>query len=96
MYLISLTTNESEILEDYVKTCPVPTIRLRAHALLIRDKRLSLSDISNLVFRLERSITRWFIDNENASKLKNMLASYQTPFASPTTSSTKSSPHLNF
>lgn len=84
MYLISLTANESEILEDYVKSCPVPTIRLRAHALLMRDQRLSLEAISKLVFRSQRAITRWFvefdeirlasifsghIDNENASKL---------------------------
>lgn len=84
MYLISLTANESEILEDYVKSCPVPTIRLRAHALLMRGQRLSLEAISKLVFRSVGSITRWFvefdktrlasifsgqIDNENASKL---------------------------
>lgn len=84
MYLISLTAHESEILEDYVKSCPVETIRLRAHALLMRDQRLDLKDISRLVFRSQRAITRWFaefnevrlasifsghIDNENAGKL---------------------------
>ena len=84
MYLISLTAHESEILEDYVKACPVPTIRLRAHAILMRNERLSLEAISKLVFRSQRAITRWFvefdrlrlasifsghIDNENASKL---------------------------
>lgn len=84
MYLISLTANEFEILEDYVKTCPVPTIRLRAHAILMRNQRLSLEAVSKLVFRSVRSITRWFVEfdkkrlasifsdqinNENASKL---------------------------
>lgn len=84
MYLITLTTQESEILADYVKSCPIETVRLRAHAILMRNKRLSLSDISNLVFRSERAVTRWFvefnkvrlasifsghIDNENAGKL---------------------------
>lgn len=87
MYLITLTVHESEILEDYVKSCPVATIRLRAHALLMRDKGLSLGDISTLVFRSPRAITRWFvefkkmrlasifsghIDNENASKLTRL------------------------
>ena len=84
MYLVSLTAHESEILEDYVKSCPVATIRLRAHAILMRNERLSLEAISKLVFRSPRAITRWFvefdrirlasifsghIDNENASKL---------------------------
>ena len=84
MYLISLTTQESEILSRYVKSCPIVTVRLRAHSLLMRNKGLSLSDISDLVFRSKRTVTRWFvefkkirlasifsghIDNENASKL---------------------------
>lgn len=84
MYLISLTAHESEILSKYVKSCPIETVRLRAHALLMRSQRLNLKDISKLVFRSERAITRWFvefnemrlasifsghIDNENASKL---------------------------
>ena len=84
MYLISLTAQESEILEDYVRSCPVLTIRLRAHAILMREQRLSLESISKLVFRSKRAITRWFvefdktrlasifsghIDNENAAKL---------------------------
>lgn len=84
MYLVSLTAHESEILAGYVRSCPVSTIRLRAHALLMRSERLSLEAISKLVFRSARAITRWFvefdekrlasifsghIDNENASKL---------------------------
>lgn len=84
MYLISLTAQESEILSKYVKSCPIETVRLRAHALLMRNQRLSLEAISNLVFRSKRAITRWLIefdkirlasifsghiDNENASKL---------------------------
>ena len=84
MYLISLTAQESEILADYVRSCSLETVRLRAHALLMRDKRLGISNISSLVFRSQRTVTRWFvefnekrlasifsgkIDNENASKL---------------------------
>lgn len=84
MHLISLTAQESEILSDYVKTCPIPTIRLRAHALLMRHKGIKIEDISSLVFRSQRAVIRWFgefsetrlasifsghIDNENASKL---------------------------
>lgn len=84
MYLISLTAEESEILADYVRSCPLETVRLRAHALLMRNKRLEINDISALVFRSQRTVARWFeefsekrlasifsgqIDNENASKL---------------------------
>ena len=84
MYLISLTAQETEILSRYVKLCPIVTVRLRAHALLMRNKGILVGDVSSLVFRSERTVTRWFvefnkvrlasifsgqIDNENASKL---------------------------
>ena len=71
MYLIVLSKEEE-------------TIRLRAHALLMRQHGLHLADIAGLVFRSEWTITRWFkefvgrrlssifsdqLENEHASKL---------------------------
>lgn len=84
MYLIVLSTPEKRILRDYVLHCPLETVRLRAHALLMRDLRMSIEDIAKLVFRSVRTITRWLqdyvsrhvaslfsghVDNENAGKL---------------------------
>lgn len=84
MHLIFLTLPEKNILKGYIKTCPIPTVRLRAHAILMRDKRIKIADISELVFRSERTVTRWLnqftekrlaslfseqVENENASKL---------------------------
>jgi len=84
VHLIILTLPEKEILKGYVKSCPLETVRLRAHAILMRDKQVKLLDIAELVFRTPRTITRWLneftdqrisslfsghIDNENAGKL---------------------------
>ena len=67
-----------------MKTCPIQTVRLRAHAVLMRDKQVGIPDISDLVFRSERTVTRWLAEfeqrkisslfsghvrNENAGKL---------------------------
>jgi transposase len=84
VHLIILSLPEKEILKGYVKTCPIQTVRLRAHAILMRDRRVEVGDISELVFRSERTVTRWLnefsarrisslfsghVDNENAGKL---------------------------
>jgi transposase len=84
VYLIILSVLEKEILQGYVKTCPIPTVRLRAHAILMRDRRVKVADIAELTFRSERAVTRWLkeftksrlaslfsghINNENAGKL---------------------------
>lgn len=84
MHLISLTLPEKEILGDYAESSPLKSIRLRAHAVLMRNKKMKLEDISELVFRSKRVVTRWLkdfsnqklaslfsghVDNENASKL---------------------------
>jgi len=59
--LVSLTAQESEILADYIRSCFVSTIRLRAHAIIMRSEKFSLEDISKLVFSSTRAITRWFV-----------------------------------
>ena len=84
VYLISLTLLEKEILEGYAETSPLKSIRLRAHAILMRNEALSINQVARLSFRNQRTITRWIkeytafklaslfsghLDNENASKL---------------------------
>jgi len=84
LHLIFLTLPEKEILKGYVKTCPIKTVRLRSHTILMRNRRIKVKDIAELVFRSERTVTRWckeftqirlasifsgHVDNENAGKL---------------------------
>src|SRR3990167_8658415 len=84
VYLISLTLPEKEMLEEYAESSPLKTIRLRAHAVLMRDEGLEVNRVSKFSFRSERTVTRWLgdfsskrmasifsghVDNENASKL---------------------------
>ena len=84
MHLISLTLPEKEIVEGYIKTTPLTSVRFRAYAVLMRSDGLEVSLISKLVFHSERTVTRWLkdfstqklaslfsgnVDNENASKL---------------------------
>jgi transposase len=84
MYLILLSAQEIKVLEGYVSKSPLVTVRLRAHALLMRNQRLPLEAIASLVFRSTRTVTRWLeeftvqrlasvfsgqVENENAGKL---------------------------
>mgnify|MGYP001615763634 CR=1 FL=1 len=84
MHLISLTLPEKEILEEYAEISPLKSIRLRAHAILMRNEALPAEQVARLSFRNQRTITRWVkeytvsklsslfsghLDNENASKL---------------------------
>lgn len=84
MYIIVLSETEKGLLERYVRTSPLETVRLRAHCLLMRDLRVKIEDIARLVFRSVRTVTRWIeefserriaslfsgtIENHNASKL---------------------------
>ena len=84
MYKTALTTKEKNKLAKYVLTSPLKTVRLKAHAVLMRDEGLELATIAKLVFRKERAVTRWLSDfskrrlasiftgyknNQNAGKL---------------------------
>lgn len=86
MIKIILTEEEKYLLGEYFKTSPLKLIRLKAHAVLMRNKGLKHKDISDLLFRDQRTIKRWIKDysekrmasiftghenNENASKLTN-------------------------
>lgn len=84
MIRIKLTEEEKHLLGEYFKTSPLKLVRLKAQAVLMRDKELNLKDISELLFRDSRTIQRWIRDfseirmasifsghenNKNASKL---------------------------
>lgn len=84
MIKINLTEDEKYLLGEYFKTSPLKLIRLKAQAVLMRNKGLKLKDMSELLFRDERTIQRWIKDfsktrtasvftghkdNENAAKL---------------------------
>lgn len=84
MIRIRLTEEEKHLLGEYFKTSPLKLVRLKAQAVLMRDKELNHKDISELLFRNSRTIQRWLRDfsdkrmasifsghenNENASKL---------------------------
>ena len=84
MHLISLTLPEKEIIEGYIKTTPLSSVRFRSYAVLMRSDGLEVKQISKYVFHSERTVTRWLKDfsnrkisslfsgnvqNENASKL---------------------------
>jgi len=84
VHVIVLTQPEVEVLEQYIKTSPLQTVRFRAHALLMRDRQLGIEKIAQLTFCSVRTVTRWLkefvekrisslfsgnVENENAGKL---------------------------
>lgn len=84
MHLIILTLSEIEILQKYVRTSPLVKIRLMSQAVLMRDRKISISDISGVIGKSESTITSWLRNfskgrissifsglknNENAAKL---------------------------
>lgn len=84
MHLIVLVQPEVETLEAFVKTSPLKSVRLRAHALLMRDDGIGIERIAKLTFCSVRTVTRWLkefverrmaslfsgnVENENAAKL---------------------------
>jgi len=81
---IKLTEIEKDLLGAYFKTSPLKLVRLKAQAVLMKDRGLKTKDISGLLFKDSRTIQRWakdfsgkrmasifsgHKDNENASKL---------------------------
>lgn len=72
MIQIDLSTEEKEILQQYVKTSPINLIRFKAQALLMRDHDMKIEEIAYTVVRDERTIERWvkdFSDRRMASIL---------------------------
>lgn len=84
MKLINLSEEEKILLGNYFKTSKIPLIRHKAQAIIMRSSELSLSQISSLLFKNDRTISRWIkdfndirmasifsghVNNENANKL---------------------------
>ena len=80
----TLENEEKVILINYFKTSPVALIRNKAHAIIMHMEGLTQTQISTLLFRTGRTISRWLkdfsirriaslfcghVDNENANKL---------------------------
>lgn len=79
-----LSEEEKQIVKGYFKTSPLLLIRLKAQAILMRDRSIQMGDIAAVLSRDERTVRRWVRDfterriasiftgkkdNENASKL---------------------------
>lgn len=84
MRKVEISDDERAVLKDYLRTSPLMLIRSKCQALLMREKRMGISDIGDIVSRDEHAITRWIKDwserrmasiftghqgNGNASKL---------------------------
>ncbi|MEI6790192.1 MAG: IS630 family transposase [Myxococcaceae bacterium] len=84
MRRVQTSEDEHKLLKEYLRTSPLVSIRARCQAILMREKKMSLSDIGDIVSREEHAISRWIKDwenrriasifsghqeNENASKL---------------------------
>lgn len=84
MVRVELTQEEKSLLRGYNKTTPLELVRLKAQAVLMRNRRMKLADIADVVGRNERSVSAWLHDwdtrgmasiftghkeNTNASKL---------------------------
>lgn len=62
MILVNLFDEEKEILKEYFKKSPLLTIRLKAQAILMRDKAIKVVDIADILGRDLRTVERWIKD----------------------------------
>ena len=83
-YRVNLSKDEEKLLKDHFKISPFKLIRYKSQAISMRAQGLQISQISDALFKNERTIRRWIKDfcefrmasifsghigNENASKL---------------------------
>ena len=81
---LKLSPEEEDLLISHFKKSPVELVRLKAQAVRMRSRNLSIEQISFSLVRSERTIKRWISDfakrrlatlfsgqvgNQNASKL---------------------------
>lgn len=62
MVKIALSDQEKTILKNYFRTTPLILIRLKSQAILMRNKSIKVSDISDVLDRDPRTIERWIRD----------------------------------
>ncbi len=65
MIQIDLSSEEKEILQQYVKTSLISLIRFKAQAMLMRDHDMKIEEIAYAVVRDVRTIERWVKDFGN-------------------------------
>lgn len=84
MKLIQITPEEQSLLQRFFQTSTIALIRHKAQAIIMKAMGLTLPQITSLIFKSSRQISRWikdfserrmasifcdYVDNENASKL---------------------------
>ena len=84
MFRVEFSKEERELLKKHLRTSPLVSVRSRAQAILMREKKMSLTDIGDILSREEHAISRWVKErcqyrlasifdsnhgNENSSKL---------------------------
>ena len=57
-----LSSDEKDLLRDHFQQSPISLIRLKAQAILMRDRGISLKDMSAILFQTVRTIERWIKD----------------------------------
>ena len=87
MVKLNISEEEKQIVKEYFKTSSLILIRLKAQAILMRNRGIHIIDIASVLSRDERTIRRWIKDfklrriasiftgkkdNENASKLTRL------------------------
>lgn len=84
MNKIELSEEEAILLKHHLKFAPIILLRLKSQAILMETKGMSIEDISDIISKDVRTVTRWFQDfftqrmasiftghqdNDNANKL---------------------------
>lgn len=84
MFRVEISEEERSLLKKYLRSSPLISIRSRCQAILMREKKMSLNDIGDVLSREQHAVSRWMKDwherrmasifsghqnNENASKL---------------------------
>ena len=62
MIVFVLTEDERGLLKGHFQTSPVALIRLKAQAVLLRTRGMSLDEIGEILFKTVRTIERWMKD----------------------------------
>ncbi len=62
MIIFRLSEEEKVIVQEYFKTSPIPLIRYKAQAVIMKDNGLRVNDIASSLLRSPRTVTRWLVD----------------------------------
>ena len=62
MVKLNISEEEKQIVKEYFKTSSLILIRLKAQAILMRNRGIHIVDIASVLSRDERTIRRWIKD----------------------------------